>query len=217
MRAEPSPALQSPQADRRPAFSSPAPATIPQQEILLVEAEAVAAEHAAVLRREYRVLATTDVNVAVQYLNKAAPALVVGDIDSLGAAAMDICRAARSMRTPATVLMTTSSEASVPDVLNAGCDAVLLKPFAANLLYARIGRLLRTRGEQLRLRARQAETTSPFSGRHDPPASTNRTWPGTNCPACNHHGAVSFEFSSHRRAWYACLACKNVWMAKRQE
>jgi CheY-like chemotaxis protein len=216
MRAEPSPALQ-PQADRRPAFSSPAPATTPQQEILLVEAEAVAAEHAAVLRREYRVLATTDVNVAIQYLHKAAPALVVGDIDSLGDAAVSLCRAARSARIPTTVLMTTSNEASVPDVLHAGCDAVLLKPFAANLLYARIGRLLRTRGEQLRLRARQAETTSPFPGRQEPLASTNRIWPGTDCPTCNHEGAVSFEFSSHRRAWYACLACKHVWIGKRQE
>lgn len=177
----------------------------------------MAAEHAAVLRREYRVLATTDVNIAIQYLNKAAPALVVGDIDSLDGTAVDICRAARSARMPATVLMTSSNEASVPDVLNAGCDAILLKPFAANLLFARIGRLLRTRGEQLRLRARQAETTSAFSGRQEPLASTNRTWPGTNCPACNHHGAVSFEFSSHRRAWYACLACKNVWIARRQE
>ena len=133
MRAEPSPALP-PQADRRPAFSSPAPATTPQQEILLVEAEAAAAEHAAVLRREYRVLATTDINVAIQYLHKAAPALVVGDIDSLGNAAVDLCRAARSARIPTTVLMTTSNEASVPDVLHAGCDAVLLKRIQVGLL-----------------------------------------------------------------------------------
>ncbi len=216
MRADPSPLLQPPRADRRAAFPSPAPT--PQQEILIVEAEALAAEHAAVLRSEYRVLTTTNVKVALQYLNKATPALVVADIDSLGDAGVDICRAARSLRTPATVLVITSEEASVPDVLNAGCDAVLLKPFAANLLYARIGRLMRTRREQLRIRTRRDEDASPFSARPEPPlATTNRTWPDTLCPTCHHHGAVSFEFSSHRRAWYACLACNNVWVAKRQE
>jgi CheY-like chemotaxis protein len=215
MRANPSPLLQPPQADRLAAFQSPAPT--PQQEILIVEAEALAAEHAAVLRREYHVLTTTNVNVALQYLVKATPALVVADIDSLGDAGVDICRAARSLRTPATVLVITSEETSVPDVLNAGCDAVLLKPFAANLLYARIGRLLRTRSEQLRIRTRHDGTASPFSARPEPLASTNRTWPDTPCPTCHHHGAVSFEFSSHRRAWYACLACNNVWVAKRQE
>jgi CheY-like chemotaxis protein len=216
MRADSFPLLQPTQAARRPAFPSPAPT--PQQEILIVEAEALAAEHAAALRRDYHVLTTANVNVALQYLNKATPALVVADIDSLGDAAVDICRAARSLRTPATVLVITSEETSVPDVLNAGCDAVLLKPFAANLLYARIGRLMRTRSEQLRIRTPHDETTTPFSARPEPPlASTNRTWPDTPCPTCHRHGAVSFEFSSHRRAWYACLACNNVWVAKRQE
>jgi CheY-like chemotaxis protein len=216
MRPNTSPLLQTPQAERRQAFSSPAPA--PQQEIVIVESEALANEHAGVLRREYRVATTTDVTVALQYVTKSAPALVVADIDSRGELGVHICSAAQALRTPPTVLVITSEETSVPDVLNAGCDAVLLKPFAANLLYARIGRLMRTRSEQLRSRARQPETTSPFSARPEPSlATTNRTWPDTACPTCNHRGAVSFEFSSHRRAWYACLACKNVWVAKRQE
>ena len=29
--------------------------------------------------------------------------------------------------------------------------------------------------------------------------------------------AVSFEFSSYRRMWYACLACEHVWLGPRQE
>ena len=48
------------------------------------------------------------------------------------------------------------------------CDGVLLKPFAPNLLYARIGRLLRQRSEALRDKARhqhrQSEPSQP-SGR----------------------------------------------------
>jgi DNA-binding response OmpR family regulator len=216
MRAEPSPLLPPPQVDRRPAFSSPAPA--PQQDILIVASEAAAAEHAAILRREYRVVATTDVTIAIQYLNRgAAPALVMVDIDVHGRAAVDLCRVAKSLRTPATILAIASEPATVPDLLSAGCDAVLLRPFAANLLYARIGRLLRTRGQQLRIRARQADISPSRSPLADPLATTNRTWADTTCPSCSHRGSVSFEFSSHRRSWYACLACKNVWIAKRQE
>ena len=217
MQADPFiPTLQPQQTDRRPAFAPPALA--PQQEILVVEAESVAAAHVAALRGDYRVVTTTDLGVANHYLNKTSAALVVADIDSHRDAGLDICRTAKSLRTPPTVLMTTSNAASVPDMLMAGCDAILLKPFAKNLLYARIGRLLRSRGEQMKIRARRADVSADFSHRPEPPlATTNRAWPDTACPSCDHGGAVSFEFSSHRRSWYACLACKKVWMAKRQE
>ena len=154
--------------------------------------------------------------VARQYLSKTAPELVIADLDSQGDGGIHICHTAKSLRTPATVLMTTSEATSVPDVLAAGCDGILLKPFADNLLYARIGRLLRTRVEQLQARARRGDGAS--SHRPEPPlATTNRVWPGTVCPSCDHGGAVSFEFSSHRRSWYACSACKKVWLGKRQE
>jgi hypothetical protein len=48
-------------------------------------------------------------------------------------------------------------------------------------------------------------------------ATTNRVWAEVACTRCQQDGVVSFEFASHRRAWYACLECKNVWMAKRRE
>ena len=210
------PTLQPKPTDRRPSF--PPSAVPPQQEILIVEAESVAAAHVAALRADYRVSTTTDPAIANQYLNRTSPALVVADMDSHRDAGLDICRTAKSLRTPATVLMTTSEAARAPYMLMAGCDAILLKPFAENLLYARIGRLLRSRGEQLKIRARRADASSNFSPRPDPPlATTNRAWPDTSCPSCNHRGAVSFEFSSHRRSWYACLSCRKVWMGKRQE
>jgi len=159
----------------------------------------------------------TELAVAKQYLSKTAPALVIADLDSQGDGGIDICRAAKSLTTPATVLMTASEATSVPDMLAAGCDGILLKPFADNLLYARIGRLLRTRVEELQARARRSDGALNFSHRAEPLATTNRVWPGTACPSCDHGGAVSFEFSSHRRSWYACPACKKVWLGKRQE
>jgi DNA-binding response OmpR family regulator len=159
----------------------------------------------------------TGLAAAKQYLTKTPPALVVADIDSQGDGGVEICRTAKSLKTPATVLMTTSETTSVPDVLVAGCDGILLKPFAANLLYARIGRLLRTRGEQMQFRAYRGDGVSDASPRLEPLATTNRAWPDTACPSCGDGGAVSFEFSSHRRAWYACLGCKKVWLSKRQE
>ncbi len=208
--------LQPQQTDRRPAFTSP-PAIPAQQEILIIEGESVGVRHAAALRRDHHVV-MTELGVAKQHLSKTSPALVIADIDSHDDRGVDICRTAKSLRTPATVLMTASEPTSVPDVLAAGCDGILLKPFADNLLYARIGRLLRTRVEQLQGRARRGDGASDFSHRPERPlATTNRAWPGTACPSCDHGGAVSFEFSSHRRSWYACLACKKVWLGKRQE
>ena len=29
--------------------------------------------------------------------------------------------------------------------------------------------------------------------------------------------SLTVVFSSHRRSWYACLGCKQVWIGRRQE
>jgi len=107
----------------------------------------------------------------------------------------------------------------VPDALAAGCDGVLLKPFPPNLLHARIGRLLRARGEALKNKSRQSQLKVHHLGERSELllGGTNRVWPNTHCPYCNHSGVTSFEFCSHRRSWYACLECKKVWIAKRLE
>jgi hypothetical protein len=107
----------------------------------------------------------------------------------------------------------------VPGALAAGCDAVLLKPFPPNLLHARIGRLLRARGEILKNRAVQSQLKVHHLGERSELllGGTNRVWPNTHCPYCSHPGITSFEYCSHRRAWYACLECKKVWIAKRLE
>jgi len=221
-------------------LSSTAAPTI-HHEVLLIEAEPRAAEYAAVLRQTYRVVSTANGDVARQYLVKGAPSLVVADMDGMAEAA-DIIRTAKKPLTPATVLVIATDVERIPELLQAGCDAVLLRPFAPNLLYARIGRLLRARTEQQRLRTRQDHIPSrhiPGNGDGHVPgngdghipgngdgrgdgdpslaATTNRVWANVACPSCQQNGVVSFEFASHRRAWYACLGCKGVWMAKRRE
>jgi CheY-like chemotaxis protein len=106
------------------------------------------------------------------------------------------------------ILVTTAVPERAPAALKAGCHAVLLKPFAPNLIAARVGRLCRevpTVPAAVRAAALLQQ------------CGTNRTWPDLECPTCDHAGAVGFEFSSHRRTWYACLACDSVWLGMRRE
>jgi DNA-binding response OmpR family regulator len=192
---------------------------VPVTDLLLVDPTPEAAMSAAALRGTYRVAATGSADVAKQFLRRHAPALVVTELNLVGADGAEICREAKSQPLSPPVLVTTSLTERVPDALAAGCDAVLLKPFPPNLLHARIGRLLRARGEILKNRARQHQLKAQHLGERSELllAGTNRVWPNTHCPYCNHSGVTSFEFCSHRRAWYACLECKKVWIAKRQE
>jgi hypothetical protein len=119
------------------------------------------------------------------------------------------------------VLAITAIPERVPEALKAGCDAVLVKPFAPNLLYARIGRLLRLRSRWLGERA-QALSERAWSQRvrsqcliehsHRIMASTNIVCRDVSCPSCGQPGAVAFDSASHRRMWHACLPCGKVWM-----
>jgi DNA-binding response OmpR family regulator len=206
------------------AFSSPTalPTSIsPTQpaDLLLVDASSEASSYAAALRSNYRVATTTSLDVAKQFLHRHPPALVVTELNLQGGDGVEICREAKKLAQPTPVLVTTSDAERVPDALAAGCNGVLLKPFAPNLLFARIGRLLRARSEMLRSQSRhqQLKATHLVDRSGALQAGTNRVWPNTHCPYCNHGGVTSFEFCSHRRSWYACLECKKVWIAKRLE
>ena len=169
-------------------------------EILLVDADPRAAQIAAALRQTARVATTPDAEVAKQYVVRSAPSLVIASVRVIDETAVTLCRLAKALNPPATVLMTVADVKAVPPLLEAGCDAVLLEPFAPNLLFSRVGRLLRARAN------------GDGAG-----ATTNRQVPDMPCPECARQGAVSFEYTSHRRAWYTCLECKSVWMAKRRE
>jgi len=200
-----------------PLPSSILPATPP--DLLLVDSSPDADSYATVLRGSYRVAITTSMDVAKQFLHRHPPTLVVTELNLQGGDGVEICREAKKLTQPASVLVTTSDAERVPDALAAGCDGVLLKPFPPNLLFARIGRLLRARSEMLRGQARRQQLkATPLYERSDAlQAGTNKAWPNTHCPYCNHTGVTSFEFCSHRRSWYACLECKKVWIAKRLE
>ena len=178
-------------------------------DVLLVDTEMAAAMYEPSLGEQYRVHTAVTWEAARQQLIRNPPVLVITEMALGGTSGGDVCRQAKALPVPSTVLVTTSDVSRVPDALEAGCDGVLLKPFAPNLLSARVGRLLRGRLADLRLHA-QGRLVPGGSG-------TNRLWPETACPNCNHKGATSFEFSSHRRSWYACLRCKQVWVGRRQE
>jgi len=142
---------------------------------------------------------------AIAMVTRARPRLVVIDWDLRDVDGQEVCRVAASL-SGISVLVTTAQVQRVPAALKAGCHAVLLKPFVPNLLAARLGRLFR---ETARL--------PPSSALQSSGTGTNRVWPDTSCPTCATLGATSFEFSSHRRMWYACLACEHVWLGRRQE
>jgi DNA-binding response OmpR family regulator len=199
-------------------------------DLLLIEEEQLTAALAPGLRASYTVAVTSTVLTAREYLRRAKPLLVVAGLDVLNGDSASLCREAKLVEPSAAVLVTTASAERVPDALDAGCDGVLLKPFAPNLLYARIGRLLRERSAALLARNHREQSSAVRSRAHGALAKsqhllersaafagTNRTWPNSRCPYCEHEGVTSFEYASHRRAWYACLSCRKVWLARRQE
>jgi DNA-binding response OmpR family regulator len=144
---------------------------------------------------------------AMRVIERHRPRVMVIDLDQPQFDATALCTAAHQSG-HTSVLTTTSMPERAPAALKAGCHGVLLKPFAPNLASARLGRLVRE--TMLTPAARRAAAVLLQQG-------TNRTWPETACPKCGHLGAVSFEFSSYRRMWYACLPCDAVWLGPRQE
>ena len=193
----------------------------PLPELLLVDSEAVTSRYIAPLRERFRVSRMNAVATAVQYVARTstAPSLGVVELELPDGSGTEICRAMKALPVPATVLVTTADVDRVPAAIEAGCDAVLLKPFAPNLLFGRLGRLLRARSAELRNRSLwQHAKAQHLRDRSDMlRAGTNHEWPNTHCPHCAHAGVISFEYTSYRRAWYACLSCRKVWLAKRQE
>lgn len=196
---------------------SPSPTPLP--ELLYVDADSQTAHHLSALRQQYHVTPASDVASALRELERGVPAMVITELDLPDGRGEDVCRRAKdaAARTDApTVLVTTTAPERVPLALVAGCDGVLLKPFAPNLLHARIARLLRARSMEIRMRAlrqvaKSAHLTNP-SARVS--AGTNQVWPTTHCPYCSHPGVINFDHAVHRREWYACLACQKVWIAK---
>jgi CheY-like chemotaxis protein len=131
------------------------------------------------------------------------PAVVVVDWDMPAIDAAAICEA---VCRHAGVLVTTAIPERAPVALKSGCHSLLLKPVTPSLIATRVGRLVAAlaNGHSNGSRSVQA-------------VGTNVSWPDALCPSCSVPGATSFEFLSHRRAWYACLACDHVWIGRRRE
>ena len=152
-------------------------------------------------------LAARTTTEAVRLIDRWRPRAVVIDWDLPAIDAQAICTAARQQ--VAIGILSVMGEAHrAPAALKAGCHSILLKPFSLNLTAARLGRLSR-------------EMPAPGIVNRLPStvqsAGTNRAWPEVACPQCAKNGAVSFEFSSHRRSWYACVGCDHVWLGARRE
>lgn len=194
------------------AYSDPLPATAtipaaPTTEslpVLLLAVNAGDAERFNVSRFT-RLLAHSTADV-LRTLERTKPRIVTVDLDGPEFDAVAICNAAAQTGCTS-VLASTASPERVPPVIKAGCHGVLLKPFSPAILASRLGRLMRDPLPTLAARHAAGVTV----------AGTNRTWPDTACPTCDQPGAVSFEFSSYRRMWYACLGCEAVWLGPRRE
>jgi DNA-binding response OmpR family regulator len=142
---------------------------------------------------------------AIHCIERIRPRVLVVDWDLPVLDGSAVCKAAAQFAS-ATMLVTTESVERVPAAIKAGCHSVLLKPFTLNLAAARLGRLYR-----------EVSVAMSPAVRAVVERGTNRRWPHTPCPRCSAAGAMSFDHSSYRRTWYACLECEHVWLGARQE
>ena len=195
------------------------PAAIPmvskQQHLLFVDTDPVTRRCAQANIDGFQTIVTATIEAARRVLNQVTVAGLVTDALLQDGSGIELCRAAKASTRTTSVLVMMADPERAPDAIDAGCDGVLLKPFSPNLLFARLGRLLRTTPRpQISKRthpwSRQAEAT-------DTRRTTNEQWSTDVCRYCQHVGVTAFEFSDHRRAWYACLACRKVWMAARHD
>lgn len=172
------------------------------------------------LRRRFEVTAVASEEQAIRALKAFQPTLLITELALPEGDGISLCRHSKSSEANSpSVLAMTSIPERVPEALKAGCDAVLMKPFAPNLLYSRIGLLLRLRAKALQERAMWQRVKSAYliDRSHRIMAGTNVVCHEAVCPSCGQGGAVSFDAASHRRMWYACLPCEKVWMAPRRD
>src|SRR6185503_18336208 len=96
-------------------------------DVLLIDSEPTTAKLAPTLRSSYRVVVSSSVTTARALLGRTGVAVIVTDLDLADGAAIDLCRAAKALPKPPSVLVTTAQVERVPDALEARCDGVLLK------------------------------------------------------------------------------------------
>lgn len=162
--------------------------------ILLIDEARVLSEYVPFLGKRFEVRTASTRDQAIAQARQQRPSVVVLELALGPDNAMDVCRAVKSVSTQSRILVTTVDVDLVPDALEAGCDSVLLKPFAPNLLSARLGRLVpddHLSPAAITVLARSADLRQPCQLVD---SGTNRYWPDTYCPHCEHKGTTSFDF-----------------------
>ena len=191
---------------------------VPQpQQVLLVDTDASAAQYHNAAVDDFRIVLVAGCDAARRLISQTAPVAVVTELVLPDGAGTELCRAVKALPRPPAVLVVTSDQRLIPDAIDAGCDGVLLKPFAPNLLFARLRRLLRARSDASRLGEATGQSRQGSGSTRTQYGTTNHYWPDLACPQCKRQGVTSFDFASHRQAWYACLACRNVWSDRSHE
>src|SRR5262245_26115615 len=120
-------------------------------EVLVFGSTAIIEVCGSVLRPKFRLATSGTAETTLTALARCTPSVLIADLD-FSNAGLRVCEAAKTKTPTPAVLVTTGAPEKVPGVLSV-CDGVLLKPFAPNLLSARVGRLLRARGEALRVQS----------------------------------------------------------------
>jgi DNA-binding response OmpR family regulator len=200
-------------------IATASPGVRTQIPLLLVEPVTEIRElFADILTREYAVTSVASSEATFAQLLRATPAVIVTELELPDGDGVEVCRAAKMLNPSPAVVVATSVLEQVPEAIAAGCDSVLVKPVQAAVLLTRMRRLreesalVRLRAAHVRRRAQGALNKS-FTLK----GMLNRLWPDIECPECRHSGAVSFDFTSYRRMWCACLECKAVWAERRRE
>lgn len=190
-------------------MASPAP-LMAADPVSILFVDPFADSHLPMLRRHFEVTAVPSEEQARRALRTFQPTLVITELTLPEGDGVSLCRESKAFASNApSVLALTAMPERVPEALKAGCDAVLMKPFAPNLLHARIGRLLRLRASAAKERARSNDLAQRIRRAIN---GTNLVFDDASCPSCERGGIVAFDAASHRRMWYACLACSKVWM-----
>jgi hypothetical protein len=120
--------------------------------------------------------------------------------------------AGRPVRRATSTLVAMSAPDAAPAMLNAGCHAIVVKP-SRPICWRRALAGSRATGW----------SGCGFGARGDrdaaaqEPRGTHRARPDVVSPGCGAVNATGFEFTTHRRMWFACLSCDKVWLGTRLE
>ena len=82
------------------------------------------------LRRHYEVTAVPSEEQAIRALRAFQPTMVVTELTLPDGDGVSLCRESKAFNDAPSVLAITSTPERVPAALKAGCDAILMKPFA---------------------------------------------------------------------------------------